>query len=350
MERKNERPGGSRGAMSFRHQARRLNCRASAAKVEAIYRLARLDWKIFPIAPRSKMPLIRWTHGVAFDDTDFEQRFECHLDEKATKLKANGKVLRDRSPRAHLDLFRASDDIAMIDLWVEQWPKAGFAVACGPSNLLVLDIDRHGDVDGVDACLRLQDRFGKLPVSPLQQTGGGGFQLFFAMSAEVALGNSCSKLGPGLDTRGKGGMAIIPPSVHPSGKAYRWKADREPWTMPPAELPTWMIDLLRHRDEPSHPQPNHAPMSDVSRTNYSARALMAELEHLRQAKQGERNHVLNRVSFTLGQLAAIGFLAEDATLTLIAGAALSIGLPEREIARTMRSGWERGLSQPREIR
>jgi hypothetical protein len=92
------------------------------------------------------------------------------------------------------------------------------------------------------------------------------------------------------------------------------------------------------------------PLSNVSRTNYAARALMAELERLRQAKQGERNCILNRVSFALGQLAAVGLLAEDTTLSLIASAALTIGLPDREIARTMRSGWEHGLAQPREIR
>ena len=330
--------------------AARAECRFVIKHDVKIIVHPRPKWKQSAIALRRKVPLTRWARGVAFEDPNFGQHFERLLEEKTKRLQTGGKVLRSRSPLVHLDLFRASDDIAIIDLWMAQWPTAGFAVACGPSSLLVLDIDRHGQVDGMDTVLRLLDRYGKLPTSPLQHTGGGGFQIFFAMPTKTPLRNSCGKLGAGLDTRGKGGMTVIPPSIHPSGKVYRWKAGREPWAIPLAMPPTWLVDLLCPRAEPSHPRAFHEPLSKASLTNYAAHALTAELERLRQAKQGERNNVLNRVSFVLGQLAAIGLLAEDATLRLIAGTALMTGLPEPEITRTMRSGWERGLAQPREIR
>lgn len=349
MEKKNERPGGSRGAISFRRKQRLEEHSAPTTKIEALRRLVELGWRIFPIAPRRKVPLTRWASGAAFDDPDFQKRFESLLVAKAKKLHNKGIALRSQSPLAHLDLFRASDDIAMIDRWLARWPMAGFAVACGQSRLFVLDIDRHGDVDGTEALRPLQQRFGKLPNSPMQRTGGGGLQLIFGMPTECSMGNSCGKLGAGLDTRGEGGMAIVPPSIHPSGKAYRWVTGREPWTIPLTRPPDWLIKLLQQPVEPPHPHSSLTLMIETSRTRYAEHALMAELQRLREAKQGERNNVLNRVSFVLAQLAASGLLAQDATLGLIAGTARTIGLPEQEIVSTMRSGWERGFARPRVV-
>lgn len=53
-------------------------------------------------------------------------------------------------------------------------------------------------------------------------------------------GNSAGKLGPGIDTRGQDGYTLIPPSVHPSGAAYRW-AD---FSQVIAPVPDWLLRLL----------------------------------------------------------------------------------------------------------
>jgi hypothetical protein len=54
--------------------------------------------------------------------------------------------------------------------------------------------------------------------------------------------NFAGKL-PGVDLRGDGGYAVLPPSVHKSGAAYRWEGDSE--GSPLAAVPDWLVDLLR---------------------------------------------------------------------------------------------------------
>jgi hypothetical protein len=52
------------------------------------------------------------------------------------------------------------------------------------------------------------------------------------------LRNSVGRLGPGLDIRATGGYALVPPSVHPSGRRYAWSVDS---TNKIAEAPAWLL-------------------------------------------------------------------------------------------------------------
>lgn len=66
--------------------------------------------------------------------------------------------------------------------------------------------------------------------------------IWFAYPAEVQIGNSASSsaLGENLDIRGKGGYAIVPPSVHSSGSNYEW-IDQD---VPIAAAPEWLIRIV----------------------------------------------------------------------------------------------------------
>ena len=56
---------------------------------------------------------------------------------------------------------------------------------------------------------------------------------------------------------------------------------------------------------------------------------------------------MNFVAFRLGQLVATQALDRTTVEIALTGAALSAGLSEREVERTIRSGLEAGLSHPR---
>src|SRR5215207_6117680 len=53
-------------------------------------------------------------------------------------------------------------------------------------------------------------------------TGGGGRHLFFRVSENWKAPTNRTPLG--VDIRGQGGFAVLPPSVHNSGRHYVWKS------------------------------------------------------------------------------------------------------------------------------
>jgi hypothetical protein len=93
--------------------------------------------------------------------------------------------------------------------------------------------------------------------------------------------------------------------------------------------------------------PPRVPLRDHSA--YAAAALSAERASVENAPEGERNHQLNISAMKLGQLAAAGVLDEDEALDELASAARNAGLGDAEIKSTLRSGWKKGLSEPREL-
>jgi len=125
------------------------------------------------------------------------------------------------------------------------WPRANVGLATGgPGRLVVLDVD--GD-EGRQSLQGLEDAHERLPETLTSATGGGGEQRLFALSEELdlnAIGNSVRKLGAGLDVRASGGQIVVAPSMHRSGRRYRWLV-----RVAMAPLPGWLYWLLA---EPPH--------------------------------------------------------------------------------------------------
>ena len=125
----------------------------------------------------------------------------------------------------------------------------GVGVACGPSGLLVVDLDRpkpdqeppaawaiDGVTDGSDVLAVLAERAGQpFPADTYTvHTGRGGTHLYFARPAGVRLGNSAGErggLGWLVDTRGIGGYVVAAGSTV-DGRPYTVGADREPAPLP----------------------------------------------------------------------------------------------------------------------
>lgn len=116
----------------------------------------------------------------------------------------------------------ATADEDTIRRWWEAWPTANVAIATGArSGIVALDVDpRHG---GDESLAAITQRYGPLPATLTVLTGGGGRHFYFTHPG----GNvkNASGLGgwPGIDLRADGGYVLAPPSIHPSGQAYRWK-------------------------------------------------------------------------------------------------------------------------------
>jgi len=80
---------------------------------------------------------------------------------------------------------------------------------------------------------------------------------------------------------------------------------------------------------------------------YTKAAVRSELSILGAAVEGERNNQLNRSAFALGQLVGSGRLREDEAAAGLLYVARQIGLEEEEVMRTIRSGLESGMKEPR---
>ncbi|HVA67187.1 MAG TPA: bifunctional DNA primase/polymerase [Elusimicrobiota bacterium] len=167
-------------------------------------------WAPIPLAPKSKNP----PHG--FD-------------------------LRNR-------LARQMTEPELVEAW-KDCPDAGVGLVMGaPSgNLIAVDVDpRHGG----DTSLK------GLPLPPTftTETGGGGWHYLY-----VAKETLPKKIGAfsGIDLIGQGGYVVAPPSIHPSGKAYKIAIDANV-----APAPDWIVEACK---APAEVCGSIAATSEVSR-------------------------------------------------------------------------------------
>ncbi len=242
----------------------------------------------------------------------------------------------DKAPYLHHGVHDSATDPQMLATWWSRWPDAAIGVACGPAGLFVVDCDVRPDLDGI----RAFEALGILHDGALHsQTPSGGLHIVFR-NRGLPLGNSVKRLTPGTDTRGVGGYFIVPPSIISHG-AYVALDD---WNREPAELPDELRVMLENRRQLV--QPVSVPSSE-STSAYGAAALEAEVARVVRAQTGERNSILNRAAFSLGQLVAGGELDDAAVRTALLPAALSAGLGEREARSTIESGLHAGAATPR---
>jgi len=203
---------------------------------------------------------------------------------------------------------------------------------------VVIDIDpRHGGLESMRALL---DEHGPLPDGPRVRTGSGGWHLLFSSPA-ATVKNSVNRVGPGIDVRSDGGYVIAPPSLHPVGRRYEWtKHGKAPY------LPGWLEKLVAPPAAERLPQSGPLPES-VALDRWAAAALQGEVDRVRRAPEGSRNHALNRAAFALGQIAGAGAIDSLDVEAHLRRAAIAVGLGEREADLTIQSGLSAGLARPR---
>ena len=227
--------------------------------------------------------------------------------------------------------------------WLEKWPaRAGIGVATGPSGLVVVDLDTHGNIpagstwdqagirDGLDVFATLWERhspgtsmFDTLTVT----TPSGGLHLYFRAPRATQVRNSASKVAPMVDVRGTGGYVVIQGEL-PNG---RYQPSGSPADIHP--LPTWLTGLVT-ASKPAERRTGlpASPPRPVTRTEASRR-VSGLLRTVANAAEGQRNSTLNWAAF---QLAKDDLLGPEQAQAL-ARAAMTAGLSEDEAVTTVLS-------------
>lgn len=166
-------------------------------------------WKLIPVDPDTKRPLIEG--GEAFSN--------------------------------------ASSDPEQLRRWWKQHPSAGVAVVCGlASKIVVVDCDVDQDKDGLVKFGELQVRHGIVdPTTPVSRTPRGGMHLIFSTDEDLTGG--ANKLAKGVDIRGKGQYAILPPTKRKDGACYQWDTPPEASMFVSGgitPLPVWLGDAIKN--------------------------------------------------------------------------------------------------------
>lgn len=215
----------------------------------------------------------------------------------------------------------ATRDAEVIRQWWQSWPFANVGVATG-HGVFVIDIDpRHGGT--LEALAELVD----IEHVSLAGTGGSGWHIYFKYEKGVTLSNTAGKLGAGIDTRGKGGYVVAPPSLHASGNRYHWinKCLITP-------IPEALLTRLQAPPQPSAPVPwveaDAAPSPQTDRTTIA---------------EGTRNSTLVSLAGTLRQWGADNKVLYP-MLQVMNKTCCQPVLPDGEVKQIARSAarWEQG--------
>jgi Bifunctional DNA primase/polymerase, N-terminal len=132
-------------------------------------------------------------------------------------------------------------DEATIIKWWSQWPDDLICLDCGKSEIGVIDVDtlEGHDVDGESALFDAQMANDFLPETLRAETPSKGKHYFFRDPGSL-LKTTTGKIGPGIDTRGRGGMVVLAPSVAKGKGVYRWLNEFEFRDLP--TIPQWVLD------------------------------------------------------------------------------------------------------------
>ncbi|WP_250283133.1 bifunctional DNA primase/polymerase [Frankia sp. CiP1_Cm_nod2] len=230
-------------------------------------------------------------------------------------------------PGAKIPMVRwgseSTDDPAIINAWWSRWPAASIGVACGPSGLVVIDIDGPA---GAESWAALTAEHGEVTTCAVT-TGrdGGGRHLWFRAGPAPGVRNSAGLLGPGIDVRGTGGMVLAPPSLHRSGRRYAWAA-----RAPLALLPDWLREAATPTPPARRPSRALPPVP-------ADRLLVGLVRVVSDAPEGTRNDRLYWAGTRAAEHAAAGRLDHTTAVDALLRAAEAAGLPPGEAARTVRS-------------
>lgn len=287
-----------------------------------------IDWHVFPLVPRGKVPAIPSVHPKG-DPARGVCKGECGRE---------GHGLHD-----------ATTDSETIGRWWRRWPNANIGLRTGVA-FDVLDVD--GAAGQVELMSHMPAEEMPLGYGPWSLTpgkndedgnhlGSGDHVLYLP----TGRGNRAGFL-PHLDWRGDGGYIVAPPSIHPDGHgAYEWGYGPE-YALEPA--PEWLLELVWPPTLARSPGAG-GPMPSSSA--YGERALEGEIGRLAllRGSSGTRNHQLNASAYNLAQLVAGGVLSARVVVDALLQTALSIGLDQDEAEATIESGMRAGLASPRRM-
>lgn len=332
--------------------------------------LASQGLHVFPLRPGSKFPFGSCNRCRERDGDEPNPLYVGHKPAECPCI-ADGRLCHG--------LYAATTNRDLITSWWGHTPAAGIAVTCGPSNVIVVDIDNHdapppadgvyvrgedvdgtGFVNGYDTMAALCELRGQgLPwldhPTLTVQTPSGGLQCWYRVpdGRQWRQGNGV-KSGLGWQVDIKAGMSFgIMPGTRTSKGAYEPLGN----TRTIAELPEWLRRELVRAGRRIDPTPRRTTVYQPNRrhtrtsSRYVTKAIENELASVAAAQPGTRSETLNRCSYAIGRFVGAGLISESDAHDAITAAAAAAGISpdERKAQSTIRNGLNTGARNPRTI-
>lgn len=267
--------------------------------------------------------------------------------------------LKEKTPYPSNGFRAATRAERIIERWWRDHPSAIVGVATGePMGAWVLDIDvKQMDdgtiIDGFEWLAGVEAEHGALPLTAAASTPRGGRHYYFRHVPGI---RNRASFAVGADTRGDGGYTCAPGSVMADGRAYQWLEHEGPGLPDLPDAPTWLLDLVLHKAEPTTGAGgSYTGSTSASGDNphYVEAAMRAELGKLSTTQKGQRGAQLNASAYSIGQLVASGAVSRsEAEAELYAAATVNGSVRtdgERTTRMTIKRGLDAGAQQPRVI-
>jgi len=188
---------------------------------------------------------------------------------------------------------------------------------------VAVDVDMKNGKNG-QATLDALARQGKvLPPSPMFMTPSGGRQLLFCPPPGIELPNAVELeggrgLGPGVDFRGDGGQAVMPPSMLTKwrkGEKLIHGAGSYCWLVPPMtanfpKLPNWAVQMLKALPPKPHLHTVLPSPGDFDGYKRQALADLHEMKAMVSSMADGRHQAPFKKACVLGKYVAHNLLSE----------------------------------------
>lgn len=235
--------------------------------------------------------------------------------------------------------------------WYQANGGCNFGVSCGPSGVIVVDVDLGGEGKFREWC-ETGSNTSWIWQAPTVSTPTGGKHFYFKVPAGIdsetlRQPNLCGKE---VNVRAGNGYVVSPfsvtdPKIDNHVKAAGPYALSNPGILAPEPR------LTRHCEPQATGAPTIQPEEiadhdhegvtlDPIARHETLRRAAAALDRLENAMPGERNEKLNQAAFDLGKLVAEGKLAEWRAVEMLQTTGERIGIPrdEAKARSTIRSG------------
>ncbi|MFI8916447.1 bifunctional DNA primase/polymerase [Streptomyces sp. NPDC053513] len=323
--------------------------------------MVRHGFAVHPLAPGAKTPAPNC--GACKPGTHQAQHCPCHA----------------RRGWCH-GFHAATTDLATVQHWWTAQPNFGIGVACGPSRLVVIDVDAHTthlpersrllpgipvhdavDLTGLSSgfdTLALLAAYRRRPnpctdTSTLRvQTPSGGMHIWYrvprngpAFKSSSGSGNRTA-LAWQVDIRAANGY-IVAPGTRTTAGTY----EALPGPRTPAPLPLWLVAELTRTGHHVGPPPATSPTARPPRPGdgpHVLATLLKEVQACGAIPEGAAfSEKLNRAAFTAGGLVQGGHLADAETRQLLLETATRARPHQpRRNAHIIETGMRAGSARP----